>query len=141
MSEEYSGKDLQVFFNTVDISGKGRRVVINEMAGEPEEVDITHRGDTERSALETYPGTVKTNVEFSCLDEADGDAALLGFALNAKDTLFAYPRGKMHGYPQITVNNARLIDRSQPVEYDQEVELDASFHAKNSVTRDTYSSA
>lgn len=141
MSEEYSGKDFEAYFNTVNISGQGRRMVINETAGEPEEVDITHRGDSERSALETYPGTVKTNVEFTCLDEADGGAGLLGFALNAQDTLFAYPRGRIHGYPQITVNNARLIDRSQPVEYDQAVELEATFHAKNSVTRDTYSSA
>lgn len=138
---EYSGKDLQVFFNTVDLSGQGRRVVVNETAGEPEEVDITHRGDSERSALETYPGTVKTNVEFTCLDESGGGAGLLGFALNAQDTLLIYPRGKTHGYEQITVNNARLIDRSQPVEYDQAVELEATFHAKNSVTRDTYSSA
>jgi hypothetical protein len=138
---EYSGKDLQVFWNTIDISGQGRRVVINETAGEPEEVDITHRGDTERTALETYPGTVKTNVEYSCLDESGGSAALLGIDINDQDTLYIYPEGKTHGNAQITVTNARLIDRSQPVEYDQAVELEATFHAKNGVTRDTYSSA
>jgi len=138
---EYSGKDLEVYFGTVNISGQGRRVVINETAGEPEEVDITHRGDSERSALETYPGTVKTNVEYSCLDESGGNAGLLGFALNAQDTLLIYPEGRTHGKPEIEVDNTRLIDRSQPVEYDQAVELEATFHAKNSVTRDTYSSA
>jgi len=138
---EYSGKDLQVFWNTVDISGQGRRVVINETAGEPEEVDITHRGDTERTALETYPGTVKTNVEYSCLDESGGSAALLGIDINDQGTLYVYPEGQTHGKAQITVSNARLIDRSQPIEYDQAVELEASFHAKNAVSRDTYSSA
>jgi len=141
MGDEYAGIDLAVFYNTVDISGKGRSARINENAGEPEEVDITHKGDTARQRLETFPGAPGTQVDFSCLDETADAAAIMDFAINAKDTLFIYPKGRVHTYPQLTLQNARLIQRQQPIEYDQEVTIDAQFSAKNSLTRGTYSSA
>jgi len=141
MGDEYSGINLAVYYNTVDISGKARSARVNENAGEPEEVDITHKGDTERQVLETFPGAKKTQVDYGCLDESGDTAALMDFAINAKDTLFIYPQGRTHTYTELTLQNARLIQRQQPIEYDGAVELSAQFSAKNSLTRGTYSSA
>ena len=137
---EYSGKDLVVVFNTVDISGAGRRVRVREEAGEPEEIDVTHKGDTERQVLETYPGAQKARVEVNCLDESDGEAAILDFAINAQDTLFVYPEGQTHGNEELTLNSARLISRDKEIPYDGAVEVSSVFSAKNSLTYGTYSS-
>jgi len=63
------------------------------------------------------------------------------FALNTKDTLFIYPRGKTHTYEQLTVQNARYHALSENIPYDDVTSWTASFNAKNTVTRDTYSSA
>jgi hypothetical protein len=141
MGDEYSGASLQVFFNTVDISGKGRTVKVSESAAEPEKIDITTRGDTERQELESFPGKSISAVDFGCLDDNDGSAALLGFAINSKDTLTVYPRGKTHGYPKIEIQNARLLSRDHNVPYDNAVDLTAKFNANNTLTRTTYSSA
>jgi hypothetical protein len=137
---EYSGINLAVFFNTVDISATGRRINVQESADEPEEYDTTHKGDSEKTVLEGLPGSKKTQVQFSALDESGGAAALLTFALNTKDTLKIYPEGKTQGKPELTLNNARLTQRTQNVEYNAPVPLDATFVAKNSLTRGTYSS-
>ena len=136
---EYSGSLLVVKYNTVDISGQGRRVRVNENAGEPEEIDITHKSDTERQILESYPGSQTTSVDFTCLDESDGAANLLDFAINAKDTLLIYPEGLTAGNEVLTLSNARLISRVRGLEYDGAAEIEATFHAKNSITMSTYS--
>ena len=138
---EYKGADVAVFYNTVDISGQARSVTVNEDAGEPEQIDVTHKGDTERQLLEGFPGSQTTSVEVEILDDDGGDSALLDFNVNAKDTLYVYPEGKTHTYEEITVTNARLISRSESIVYDQAVTISASFYALNSCTRGTYSSA
>ena len=141
MGTEYKGSSLQVFFNTVELSGQGRTVNVSEAAGEPEEIDITHRGDTERQLLESYPGGQKTTVDTSGLDESTGTAVIYDFAVNAQDTLYVYPEGKTHTYREGELQNARLIDRGLSVPYDGAGEWTAQFHAKNSITWGTYSSA
>jgi hypothetical protein len=138
---EYKGSELEVYFNTVDISGQARSVTITEDAGEPEQLDITHKGDTARQLLEGFAGSLTTSVEMEVLDDAGGDHSLLEFAVNAKDTLYVYPEGKTHTNQEIIVENARLISRSEPIVYDQAVTLTASFIALNSCARGTYSSA
>ena len=45
MGTEYKGSSLQVFFNSVELSGQGRTITVSESPGEPEEIDVTHRGD------------------------------------------------------------------------------------------------
>lgn len=138
---EYKGNNLAVYYNTVDISGQARSVTINEEAGEPEQLDVTHKGDTERQLLEGFPGAQRTTVELAILDDDGGDSALLEFEINAKDTLYVYPEGQTHTYQEIVIQNARLISRSEPIQYDQPVEITANFVALNSCTRGTYSSA
>ena len=137
---EYKGNLVVVEFNTVDISGQARTVTVNEEADEPEEIDVTHKGDSERQTLEGFPGAQKASVEFEALDYDADSVGLMTFANNALDTLNVYPRGKTHGYPKITVNNARLINRVKKIPYDGVAELKAKFSAKNSVTFSTYSS-
>ena len=135
---EYSGSLLQVFYNTVDISATARSCKITESADEPEQIDTTHRGDTARTTIESFPGKATASVELNILDETLGTANLLDFAINAKDTLIIYPRGKTQTYAMVTVNNARLISLDQNIPYDDAVDLTATFFANNTVTRGTY---
>lgn len=140
MTTEYKGNSLVVEFNTVDVSGQARTVTVNEEAGEPDEIDITHKGDSERQTLEGLPGSPKTSVNLETLDYDADTVGILTFALNAKDTLLVYPRGKTHGYPKLIINNARLISREKKVPYDGAAELTSKFSASNTVTYSTYSS-
>lgn len=138
---EYSGSLLAVWYNSIDVSGQGRRVRVNENAGEPEEIDVTHKGDSEREILESYPGAQTTSVDYTCLDESDGVSTMLDDAINAVDTLWVFPEGVTHGNELLTLNNARLISRVRGLEYDGAAEIEATFHAKNSITMGTWSSS
>jgi hypothetical protein len=138
---EYKGSLLQVYFNTVDISATGRSVNVSEDAGEPEEIDITHRGDTERQVLESFPGRQACTVDVTLLDDDGGASTIYGFAINAKDTLFVYPEGSTAGNRKGQLNNTRLIQRSLTTPYDGAVEVSVQFHAKNSITWTTLATA
>ena len=142
MAEHYSGKDLITEFGSVDISTYAREVTINESADAPDSIDTTHKGDTVKTDLEGLPGAIITEASVGgVVDIYDSMHAFGTMALNTKDTLIVYPNGKTHTYPMLTLNNARLNSREQTVPYDDAVTLSASWHAKNSLTRGTYSSA
>jgi hypothetical protein len=136
---EYTGSALACFFNTVDISGQMRTISIQEAADEAEEIDVTHKGDAARVLLEGFAGAEKTTVEVELLDAEDDASAIMGFALNAKDTLFIYPEGKVAENTELTLYNARMNERTQELIYDDVVTISATFHAKNTITRGTYS--
>jgi hypothetical protein len=136
---EYKGQYLQVFFGGVDISAQGRTVNVSEDAGEPEEIDVTHRGDDERQVLESYPGRQVCNVDATLLDETGGDAEIMGYDVNDIDTLVVYPEGQADGGRMGTLDNARLIQRTTDVPYDGAVEISCTFHAKNTIVWSTYS--
>jgi len=141
MADQYLGSSVVVEFNTVDISGTARTVEVTETAPEPEEIDKTHKGDATRLTIEGLPGAAATTVTMNLLDEVAGVAALLDFVVNTKDTLKVYPEGKIHAKEMITISNARLIEIGETIPYDNVVELNATWNAKNTVVRATYSSA
>lgn len=141
MADQYTGKDMVVEYNTVDISGTARTVEVTESSDEPESIDKTHKGDATRLTIEGFPGATGTQVTVNALDEVGGVAAMKDFAANAKDTLVIYPEGKVHTKEKITVQNARLIEMGETIPYDNVAEWNVTFSAKNTVTRGTYSSA
>ena len=141
MAEEYQGDDLMVVFGTSTLTGQGKTVSVAEAAGEQEEIDITHRGDTERQILESYAGAQKTNVDVTGLDEKLGVAEVYDSVLNTKSTLWVLPEGPTHTYREGVLQNARMIDRGLEVPFDNATEWSAAFHAKNSITWGTHSTA
>ena len=138
---EYKGDSVVVEFNSIDISGQLTRARIAEEGAEPPDIDVTHKGDAVQVVLEGLPAPKKTNVEVEMWDESGDASNLMDFAIQSKDTLIVYPEGKVHTKPKLTVSNARMINRNQEIPYDGAVSLSASFHAKNSITRATYSTA
>lgn len=141
MAEHYSGSAMVVKFGSVDISGYARSVEITETAAAPDSLDATHKGDSARQLIEGLPGAVETNVTMTVLDIYDSLHAFGTMALNTKDTLTIYPKGETHTYPMLTVQNARLHERSEPIAHDAITEMTASWNAKNTLTRSTYSSS
>ncbi len=138
---EFKGDSLAVYLNTVDISAQMTRVRIAEEGAEPPDIDITHKGDTTQQVLEGLPSAKKTGVEVELYDEEGDVSAIMDFAIQSKDTLYIYPEGYTHTKPELTLNNARMINRNQEIPFDNAVAIDASFHAKNSITRGTYDSS
>lgn len=139
---EYTGINLVVEFDSVDISGQARTASVEEVAPEPETIDVTHKGDTSKQSLEGLAGAADVNITFSALDEEGDVSALMDFAINAKYAVKIYPEGKTHGKPLLTIANSRLIRRTESIPYDGAVELEAQFKATGeTVTRSTYSTA
>jgi hypothetical protein len=141
MADQYSGQNMDLYFNTVDIGATLRSVEISQAAPEPEEIDVTHKGDTERQTLEGFPGAVATTLTANFLDEEGDVTGLVDFAINSQDTLFFYPQGMTHTLPMLTIQAARLISIDETTPYDGGAEKTGTFNAKNSLTRSTYSSA
>ena len=138
---EYKGDQLFVVFGTSTLSGQGRTISVAETAGEPEEIDVTHRGDTERQVLESYPGLVRTNVDMGALDESLGVAKIYDSVLNTKSTLWILPEGATNTYREGVLQNARLIDRGLEAPFDGAGEWSATWHAKNSIAWSTHATS
>ena len=138
---EFRGDSLAVYYNTIDISLQMQTCTVTEEGGEPPDIDITHKGDTTVQVLEGLPAAKKTNVSVHLFDSTGDDSEIMDFAIQSIDTLFVYPQGRVHTYPELTLQNARLINRTQEIPYDNAVTIDAEFHAKNSITRGTYDSS
>lgn len=139
MAEQYAGNSLVVVFASVDISAYMRSVEISEEAN-PEWIDVTHKGDSSKQYVKGIPGPEVT-VNYNGLDIYDSLHVLGTLALNTQSTLVIYPYGVTHTYPMLTLQNALHQSHSQPVPYDGAVELSGTFHAKNTLTRATYSTA
>ena len=139
MAEEYSGINLMVEFAGTDISGTGRKITVTENAPVPPEIDTSHKGDTEQQTIEGLAGAQSVDAAFEMIDIYDAITALGSVALNTKNTLVVYPYGKTNTYPMLTLQNARLTQRVSDSPYDGAVTLTAAWHAKNSLTRGTYS--
>lgn len=137
---EYSGKDMQSFFGSAELT-QLTRVRINPEADEPDEYDVTHATDTQKQILEGLAGAAKTGVEVACYDESGGSHALMDLTVGDQDTFTFYPEGKVHGNPQCTVSSATLLTRPVSAEHNAPVELEATFKSATADSWDTYSSA
>ena len=142
MALHYDSRALVVEFGvgSTDISAYARSITFTESAGEPDSLDTTHKDDTEKTQIEGLPNAQSTSAVFTAVDIYDSMTAFGTVAINVTGTLVAYPRGKVHGSPVLTLQNARLHDRETPYQFDAVTVLTGSFNAKNSLTRGTYSS-
>jgi hypothetical protein len=138
---EFRGDSLAVYYNTVDISLQMTTCTVTEEGAEPPDINITHKGDATEQVLEGKPAAKKTNASVTLFDSTGDDSEIMDFAIQAIDTLFIYPQGHVHTRPQLTLQNARLINRTQEIPFDNAVTISAEFHAKNSITRGTYNSS
>ena len=140
MALHYDGRALVVEFAGTDISAYARSIEFSESAGAPDSLDTTHKDDTEKTHIEGLPNAQSTSAAFTMVDIYDSLTAFGTCALNTKSTLQAWPKGKVHGTPELTLYNARLHERTTPYEYQTITVLAGTFEAKNSLTRGTYTS-
>ena len=141
MAEHYIGGSVVVIWSTdTDISGYARSVDISESAPAPDAADTTHKGDTVKSDIQLLPGAPETTVGMTVLDIYDSLTVFGTLALNSKDTLTIYPKGAIHTYPKLTLNNAVFNERTETIPFEAAVELTLSFNAKNTLTRGSYAS-
>lgn len=141
MAVHYIGDDAVVVYKATDISGYYRTGEVSETAPAADEIDQSHKGDSARTLLEGLAGPAKTNFTMTVIDIYDALTEYGTLALNSKDTITIYPNGVTHTYPQYTMNNARLNERTSSIPYDGAVEITLAFEAKNTLTRSTYSSS
>jgi hypothetical protein len=141
MAEHYVGDSVVLVYSATDISGYARSVDITESAPKPDAADTSHKGDTALSDIQLLGGAPETDLSMTVIDIYDALTEYGTLALNASDTLTIYPNGVVHTYPQLTMNNATLNERSQTIPFQGAVEISLAFNARNTLTRGTYSSA
>lgn len=139
MAVHYSGTNLVVVFGAVDISGYARSVDINETMSDGD-IDVTHKGDTSRQYVDGID-EYATEVSITVVDIYDALTEYGTYGLNSQDTLFIYPRGVTHTYPELTLQAAELNARTETIPYEGAVEVTLTFRAKNTLTRGTWASA
>jgi hypothetical protein len=141
MAEHYIGDSVVVVHGAIDISGYARSVEVNESSPSPDAADTTHKGDTAKTDIQLLGGAPETSVSMTVVDIYDSMTAYGTVPLNTKDTLTIYPAGVTHTYPMLTLNNAVLNERSQPIEFESATLVSMTFNARNTLTRGTWASA
>ena len=141
----YSGINLAVGWGgtaitAVDLAGHGRTVDVSETAPAPDTIDVTHKGDTSKQIIEGLPGAPETNITFTAIVD-DTWSVNDTMIINTLGTLYVWPRGKIHAYPQIIIRSAVLHERSYKAAYDGTIETTLVFNAKTTATHGTYASA
>jgi len=134
---KFKGSSLVLAFAGTDISGAGRSIEIDEAPGEPEKIDVTVRGDTEREYLEGFPGGDNTTITLNAL-ALDASDTIEPIATNTTGTLLAYPEGTAHGAIKVTVSAARVTGKTYTVPYDGAVEWNLTFNSVNAATYGTH---
>jgi hypothetical protein len=137
---EYKGSSVVLEFAGTDISGSARTVTISEDPGEPEKIDVTVKGDTERQHLESFPGADNTTVTMNAL-ALDASDTIEAVATNTTGNVVIYPEGKTQGSVSVTINSMRLINKEYTIPYDGAVEWNVTFNSTTGATYGTYNSA
>lgn len=137
MAVHYDGRNLQVVFNSVDISDYIRSCTIEESAPTPNLIDTTHSGDTAMTAIDGLPGNPTTTVNVEMLDIYDARHAFQTQVLNTKSTLVVYPYGQTSTYPQLTLQNAYFHQRGDSIQIGSATAMTGTFYANNTLTRGT----
>lgn len=126
----YRGKNVQVLFGGVDISGDGRSVSFEESA---DALDSTTYGDTAR---EKVPGLLDSSGSLEAIDTTGAwSTAWQAIDPGTSGTLVVYPEGNTSGNRRISCT-AIVTGRSLTVPYDDIANFTMSFEVSGAVTQD-----
>jgi len=137
---EFSGKDVILLFGGTDISGSARTVTVSEAPGELEKIDVTVKGDTERSYLASFPGGNNTTVTAEILANSASDP-VEAVTANSSGAVVVLPEGSAEGAIQISIAGMYLIGRDYTIPYADAVKWDLTFNSVTVATYSTYTSA
>lgn len=126
----YRGKNVQVLFGGVDVSGDGRSVSFEESA---DALDSTTYGDTAR---EKVPGLLDSSGSLEAIDTTGAwSTAWQAIDPGTSGTLVVYPEGNTAGNRRISCT-AIVTGRSLTVPYDDIANFTMSFEVSGAVTQD-----
>ena len=106
---KYTGKDMRIFFGTVDISGQGRSLEIEQEANE---IDATTYGSSDN---EYIVGKTDRSASLEVLDDSASTAIRNALTVGTTNSMTWFPQGTASGLPKHTAGT--VVVRSNNMSY------------------------
>lgn len=128
---KYTGKDMFVKFGTLNVSGQGRNLEIQQSA---DEIDVTAYGSVDK---EFIVGKTERQASLEVLDDAADSTVRLKMAVGSLDSLTWFPLGTASGNPKFSVGTAIVLENNISYPYDDAVLMSISLRLSGAVTEGT----
>lgn len=117
---KYTGKDMVILFNGVDVSGQGRAFEVSE---EADEIDATTYGSDDK---EYIVGMTDRDSSLEVLDDASSATVRNAVRVGSSGSLVWYPRGTASGNQKLSVGTAIVKSRTISYPHDDVVMMSVS---------------
>lgn len=128
---KYTGKDMVIFFGTVNISGQGRQLEISQSA---DEIDVTTYGSDDK---EFIVGMLEREASLEILDDDTSSTIRDATKAGSSSSLIWFPQGSVTGKPKFSVGTAVVREQNISYPYDDAVMMDLTLRLSGAVTEAT----
>lgn len=128
---KYTGKDMVIFFGTVNISGQGRQLEIGQSA---DEIDVTTYGSDDK---EFIVGMLEREASLEVLDDDTSSQIRTVTQAGSSSSLIWFPQGSVTGKPKFSVGTAVVREQNISYPYDDAVMMDLTLRLSGAVTETT----
>lgn len=125
---KYTGKDMVIFFGTVNVSGQGRQLEISQSA---DEIDVTTYGSDDK---EFIVGMLEREGSLEILDDDTNSLIRTKTAPGSSGSLVWFPQGSVSGKPRFDVGTAVVREQNLSYPYDDAVMMDVTLRLSGAVT-------
>lgn len=112
---KYTGEDMVVKFGTLNVSGQGRNLEVNESA---DEIDVTTYGSVDK---EFILGKVERDGSLEVLDDASSSEIRNALGIGSAGSLTWFPQGTASGLPKLSCATVLIKGRNLAYPYDDAV--------------------
>lgn len=125
---KYTGTNMFVKFGTLDISGQGRTLEVNQSANE---IDVTTYGSVDK---EFIVGDIERTGSMEILDDNASSAVRLATRVGQTNSLVWFPIGTTAGNPKFTCATVVITEQNLSYPYDDAVTMSVSMRLSGPVT-------
>lgn len=129
---KYTGKNMRIFWGTLDISGQGRQLEISQTA---DDIDVTAYGSTDK---EYIAGFTDRSGTLEVLDDDASAAVRTALTPGSSNSLTWAPQGTASGKPKRSVGTAVITEANEQYPYDDAVLLNVTMRINGKPTEGTY---
>lgn len=128
---KYTGKDMVILFGTLNISGQGRSLDVDQSA---DEIDATAYGDAEKDFI---VGKSERTGSMEVLDDSASTTVRQALAVGTINSMTWYPLGTASGRPKFTAGTTVVLGKSISYPYDDVVLMSVNLRFSTGVIEGT----
>jgi predicted secreted protein len=128
---KYTGANMVVKFGTLNVSGQGRNLEINQSA---DEIDVTSYGSSDK---EFILGKTERDGTLEILDDAASSVVRKALAVGSIGSLTWFPIGTTSGNPQLACATVLIREQNLSYPYDDAVTASVTLRLSGPVVEGT----